>query len=331
MLTLPLAFFLTPSASIRIGHDSERFDIQAAAAAAAASTSATIPKKEQLHVGYCINGLARTFEKPIVHKSLWKNLIRPYGGQAVIFGSLTVTEERSAATTFTHHAQASPDADKVRQVLQELGAEDFIIGPDASEEDIAKARNQMFCRESLIHKPLHGALIAQLLHSSECLQMIEKYESRNQLQFDRLVFVRPDATWYKPVAHHSNLEAWPEGTIVTDNAGKDWSVFGPRSQMKSWFNRLQWSKDNQDCGLPLDQLLPVANGLKAHFERLHIDFGQKHIPVLVVRDNGEMKTAVDACQWVKGDFDDNTDVCLKSVYGNDGKGLPLDFMSGPWW
>jgi len=293
-------------------------------------------------VGYCINGLARSFVLPMVYKSIRPNLIEAYGGEPVVFASMTTTEKHSAAKTYTGHSQASPNESDVlgslgemkqdsflpafRQAVKALNPVDIALEPDVTRDELTEIKSHLRCGAN---HHLSDSLISQLVHSSKCWQMIEKYEVQTQTKFDLLVYLRPDATWYKPVAHYSDLEAWPEGTLVANSGGKDHAVFGNRTAMKHWFNRLQWSQDNQDCSLPIDQLLPVASGLGSHFESIGVPFMWRHIPVIVVRDNRFMNTAIDACKWVKEYFGRSFERCLNSVYTSQGR--PIESTSGPWW
>eukprot|EP00931_Biecheleriopsis_adriatica_P063316 TRINITY_DN38311_c0_g1_i1.p1 TRINITY_DN38311_c0_g1~~TRINITY_DN38311_c0_g1_i1.p1 ORF type:complete len:162 (-),score=19.39 TRINITY_DN38311_c0_g1_i1:188-649(-) len=105
--------------------------------------------------------------------------------------------------------------------------------------------------KSVTTKRSYPTLIAQLVHLEQCWNMFMAYEQQHGMKFDKLVYLRPDATWIKPVQIHSDGEEWPATAVVTNAGGQEWAAFGPRSTMYHWFNRLTWHKESCNGSLCL--------------------------------------------------------------------------------
>jgi len=332
-------------------------------------------ERQDINVGYCINGLARTFGTPMVYKSIFKNLVTPFGGKPHIFASITVEEKQSAAKTFAT-AQGEPDEQSLQKGLDHLKA---VIGGDEATSAKATAQDEQSAshfltsqqqlalkkafktlaangtpvvvdlqtsdvKQSVINETiaatdckgvtkdwLYPALIAQLVHSEQCWNMFTAYEKQHGITFDKLVYLRPDATWVKPVQAHSDATQWPAASVVTNAGGADWAAFGTRSKMSHWFNRLRWHKEvcKATNAYPLDVAVPVASGLGRYFAAVGVDLQAKQIPVVVVRDVASRSTAGDACRYAAYVWAGTGWDCMSSIY--EPNGPPRDDESGPWW
>eukprot|EP00930_Biecheleria_cincta_P044220 TRINITY_DN30352_c0_g3_i1.p1 TRINITY_DN30352_c0_g3~~TRINITY_DN30352_c0_g3_i1.p1 ORF type:complete len:393 (-),score=63.97 TRINITY_DN30352_c0_g3_i1:99-1235(-) len=349
---------------------------------------------DDVNVGYCINGLARTFGMPMIYKSIVRNLVKPYGGNPHIFASLIVEEKISASAVFGGKPQTSADPERLERGLKHL--KDVLGGTQDTqaaalhaipgwEEDkkiasslmstqlqsnLKKALNAFkdFKREShpgfstpvvvdlqsgdvnqsvidetiaatkckvATKDRIYPALIAQMVHLEQCWNMITTYEKEHKMTFDRLIYLRPDATWIYPSQPLSDNETWLQEGIVSNEGGADWAAVGSRSAMYHWFNRLKWHKEKcEEHGEPpwlaTVAAVPTASTLPSYFSGLGVNFKYVWMSAVVVRDSRTMDTAQHACEYSKYAWQKTGWNCINSIYREE-DGLPRDDESGKWW
>eukprot|EP00930_Biecheleria_cincta_P044219 TRINITY_DN30352_c0_g2_i1.p1 TRINITY_DN30352_c0_g2~~TRINITY_DN30352_c0_g2_i1.p1 ORF type:complete len:381 (-),score=47.54 TRINITY_DN30352_c0_g2_i1:88-1230(-) len=351
---------------------------------------------DDINVGYCINGLARTFGMPMIYKSIVRNLVKPYGGNPHIFASLTVEEKMSAAAVHHGNPQTSADPHRLERGLKHIkevlgGTKDTqaaalhaipgwqederiansfmsfqlqvnlknalnafkdlkreshpgfstpvvvdLHSDDVNQSVIDETKTATKCKIST-ESDLYPTFIAQFVHLEQCWNMFTTYEKEHNMTFDRLIYLRPDATWVYPSPPFSDNVTWLQEGIVSNIGGHDWVAVGSRSAMYHWFNRLTWHKEK--CVEHLEQYwggtvmgasVPTGGALNSYFASLGVNFRTVCLSAVVVRDSREMETAQHACQYSAYVWQATGWDCMSSIYREE-DGLPRDDESGKWW
>jgi hypothetical protein len=251
-----------------------------------------------MSVGVCVNGLARTFQYPVVYGSIRCALLQPLASStrgAVTFAVLTMTETHSADRAFRggkHDVNVT--AQGLSQALQAIDAEPrntVIRVTDWTPKELDTLLNRSnICVDAPSRQHAYFyAVLAQLANARVCLDLIQRYEREVAgTPFAYLLHSRPDAVWLQPVPPLATWVRWTgAGNIITSSSDarfQDWAAFGTRDAMHYWFDRVGGSC----AGAEQSFLGRIGSGLQSHFARVGVGLLACELPQVVLRESGSM-------------------------------------------
>ncbi|KAJ3347275.1 hypothetical protein HDU83_002193 [Entophlyctis luteolus] len=188
-------------------------------------------------VAACIAGNARTLKYPLVYKTIKSFALDSLGGDVSLFGFLKLEDPSQEGHEFWPVPETNTRAD-IAPALQHLGFQKVVIR-DTSNETYPKNPNCPFDEMSWLHKPEpHNRFIGQYNSLRECFKLVEDYESENDMKFDIVLRIRPDAAWF------SSLPPWCiyDLSKVFAPAGRhpDHFLLVPRKLADSVFKITDW-------------------------------------------------------------------------------------------
>jgi len=185
-------------------------------------------------VAVCISGAARTFENPIVHRSLKEHLIDSLGAQTTVFAHLKLTDARGDNRT-GHNGVIHGTVEGVRRAAERVGVatleivtERFVTPPECPNyrtQFISDAAAEKCGPDCFVNtEAKYQSVLGQLTNHKTCFEMLEKHEKEHRVAFGWVIYARPDLTWWKAVA------PWCRHALPKRH--RDFSFWFPRDRAK---------------------------------------------------------------------------------------------------
>ena len=189
-------------------------------------------------IAVCLAGTSRSFEKPLVYRTIKENLIRSIGGRVTLFAVMNTVDEVGYGR-HPGNVNVTEDGD-IQQVERALAhVADGPLGPRMriTREAQGAAPPTCYGTPSNPQKLAKlAALAGQLSRRAACGELIHAEEARRGggARFDWVILSRPDLTWYASMVPHCFWAAshtqrkWDWVHVGRRDAAQRWLVELPR-------------------------------------------------------------------------------------------------------